>query len=167
MDHNIFLAINGLAGLSPILDSIGIFLADNFIYFFIVGIALLWLKRDLHLNIYVAFISALISRVVIVELIKQMVARPRPFEILDVHKLLIDEGSGKSFPSGHTVIFFSIAFAFWGTRWFWPLVVLATLASLSRIFVGVHYPLDVLVGAIIGALVSLILMRLLKNRILS
>ncbi len=169
MDHSIFLAINGLAGLSPILDSFGTFLAKNFIYFFVGLTAGIWFRREwgLQRRVYLAFVSAFISRVVIVELIKRTVARPRPFEILDVHQLLVDEGTGKSFPSGHTVIFFSIAFAFWGTRWFWPLLVLATLGSLSRIFVGVHYPADVLVGAIIGAAVSLILLRLFKSRILS
>jgi undecaprenyl-diphosphatase len=167
MDHSIFLAINGLAGLNPILDTIGRILAKEFIYVYAALVAAVWFWPQYQNRIYVAFASAFISRVIIVESIKRMVGRPRPFEILDVHQLLVDEGRGKSFPSGHTVIFFAIAFAFYGTRWFWPFFILATLGSLSRIFVGVHYPLDILVGAIIGAAASLLLLRLFKNKILS
>ncbi|OGE74276.1 MAG: hypothetical protein A3C49_02290 [Candidatus Doudnabacteria bacterium RIFCSPHIGHO2_02_FULL_42_25] len=164
MDYAIFEAINGLAGKSSFLDGFGIFLATVLIFIFLgfIGGLLANKQWNLRKRVYIAFISALISRVILVEIIKRLIDRPRPFEVLDVHQLLVDEGSGKSFPSGHTVIFFSIAFAFWGTRWFWPMFIIATLGSIVRIFVGVHYPSDILVGAIIGAAVSLVLLKLHK-----
>ena len=170
MDHQIFFAINGLAGKIHFLDSFGIAMAQILIFVFIgLVVGVWWFKdRSLKRNLWIAFLSALVSRVFIVEVIKRIVDRPRPFEvILSVHKLLVDEGSGKSFPSGHAVIFFSIAFAFWSTKWFWPLFTLAVIGSVARIFVGVHYPSDVLIGALIGAGTSLLLLSLFKKRILS
>lgn len=163
MDHQIFLAIHHLSRHNALLDKIGIFFASPFLYIFFAGILLLWLKKDWRSNVYVALASALISRGIIVEAVKRIVARPRPFEVLDIKSLLVDEGTLRSFPSGHTVIFFSFAFSFYGTKAFWPLIVLATLGSLSRIYVGVHYPTDILGSIVIAAVVVVVIRRLSKK----
>lgn len=167
MDHQLLLAINNLAGSHPILDKIGIFFAEHFLYLAVAGVVMLWFKRDLRVKVYTAFASVIVGRLVIVEIIKRLVDRPRPFEILNVHKLLVDEGSGKSFPSGHTVIFFSLAFAFYGTKYFWPLLILAGLGSLARIYIGVHYPTDVLASIVIAAVTVWLVRTLFKGRIFS
>ena len=92
-------------------------------------------------------------------LIKKFVERPRPCHDLDgvpvlenIH-LLVPCGSGYSFPSSHAVNAFAIAtFASnYFRRWAWAWFSIATLMSLSRVFVGVHYPSDIAGGAIIGA----------------
>ena len=163
MDHQIFLAINGLAEQSNFLDQIGIFFAENFLYFFLILVALLWLKTEWRSNVYAALLSAAVSRGVIVEMIKRMVARPRPFEILQVNQL-IEEDIKRSFPSGHAVIYFSLAFAFYGTRLFWPFIFLASLGSLARIFVGVHYPLDVLAGLLTAAVTVFLVRRFFETK---
>jgi undecaprenyl-diphosphatase len=86
------------------------------------------------------------------KLIKELVQRPRPCHILNDINLLINCGAGKSFPSSHAansmaaVIIFSL---FYRKHKYW-LPFLSILVGLSRIFVGVHYPLDVLVGWILG-----------------
>ena len=163
MDYTIFSAINGLAGQNSFLDQFGIFFAKYFLYIFL-GIALLLLyRKDLRNNVYAGIVSLLISRGIIVEIIKRVIARPRPFETLDVHLLLVDEGTRRSFPSGHTVMLFSLAFAFWGTRWFWPFFALAMIGSLSRVFVGVHYPTDILASIVIAAAVVWAIRRLFKK----
>lgn len=164
MDNQIFLAINGLAGLSNILDQVGIFFAKYFLYVFVAVVVALWFRRDLRKNVYIALISSFISRGIIVEILKRLIARPRPFEILNVHQLLVDEGTKRSFPSGHTVIFFSLAFAFWGTRWFWPFFILALIASMARVFVGVHYPTDILASVIIAVATVWVVSRLFKKK---
>lgn len=89
-------------------------------------------------------------------LLKQLVARPRPW--LEVAGLLplVEEGDPNSFPSGHTCAAFAFAGALLGTlpvRWGRVLALGAALAmGASRLYVGVHYPTDVLAGAVIGLL---------------
>ena len=169
IDHNIFYAINNLAGKNHLVDSLAVFLAGYVFVGFWVGVILaIWFKEpNFRINVYIAFGSALISRGV-VELIKRIIDRLRPYEALAaVHQLIADNEHRMSFPSGHAVIYFSFAFAFYGTKYFWPFFILACIASLARVFVGVHYPIDILAGAIIGTSISLIFLRLFKSQILS
>ncbi len=167
MNHQLFYAINNLAGRWPVLDKIGIFFADYFVYVSAVLLLLLWFNKKNRGYVELAFASAFFTRVVIVELIKRIFNRPRPEELLpNVHTFNIHE-YGYSFPSGHAVIYFSLAMAFWGTKYFWPFFVLAILGALSRIFVGVHFPIDILASFIIAWLTVWLFRRLFRNRILS
>lgn len=153
MNEQIFLAINGLANKSHFLDSLGIFFAEYFLYIFALIIVILWFAKPWRIYAYQALASAIISRLIIVEIIKRFANHPRPYEIVSgIKQLLVDTETGNSFPSGHTVIFFSFAFAFYGTKLFWPFVFLAALGSISRVFVGVHFPADVAASVIIAAL---------------
>lgn len=103
--------------------------------------------------------------------LKHLVARPRPW--LDVPGLihLVNEPDPNSFPSGHTCAAFSACMV-WAEvlkeRWQkWAAVILAFCMGLSRLYVGVHYPTDVLVGAIVGCLcawLSLTLMRYYEKK---
>jgi undecaprenyl-diphosphatase len=168
LDHRIFYAINNLAGKSHLLDVLGLFFANTFLYVFIVIIALLWFFKRLRPYVYLAFGSALVSRLIIVQALKVIFNHPRPYEILtQIHQLLPDGEHGMSFPSGHAVVYFSFALAFWGTEYFWPFFIGATLGSLARVFVGVHFPGDVLASFFIAWLTVWLLRRLFKNRILS
>jgi len=89
-------------------------------------------------------------------LLKPWIGRLRPCHVLDGINLLVGCGGGKSMPSSHAANAFGQALLFgWlyrPVRW-WLLAVAAVIA-LSRVFVGVHYPGDILVGAIIGSLVG-------------
>lgn len=94
--------------------------------------------------------------------IKPLVSRPRPchevggMPVLEGVRLLVNCGSGKSFPSSHAVNNFAMAtlFAFYYRRWSWAFFTWAMLVGLSRVAVGVHYPSDIAGGAIIGILVA-------------
>lgn len=166
MDHQIFLAINNLAGKNEVLDSFAVFLSGIFLYFFIAIVVGLWFREVYKDRTRVALVSALVSRGIVVELIKTLVDRPRPFELFEV-AALIEKEAGKSFPSGHAVIFFSFAFAFYGTKWFWPFLALATLASLARVYTGIHFPSDILASVVIAAITVWGVSILFKKRILS
>ena len=67
-----------------------------------------------------------------------------------------------SFPSGHATVSFACAttLALAVPRLTWPLFTLATLISFSRVYVGVHYPLDVLAGAALGVAIAIALRTL-------
>ncbi|HEX5429587.1 MAG TPA: phosphatase PAP2 family protein [Patescibacteria group bacterium] len=163
LDHNLFLTINGWAGHSAILDKIGTFVGgDYFLYLFGLAVILLWFNKRLRKNVYLAIVSGILARGIIAEVLKRLVHRPRPFQVLKVHQLIVDNEAGNSFPSGHAVAYFVFAFAFLGTEYFWPFFVAACIGSLGRVFVGVHYPLDVIAGAIIGAAITWIIQKSFK-----
>lgn len=162
MDQAIFNGINGLAGKSQVLDSLGIFFAE-YLFFALVGLVIiLWLYKSLsNRNVSLALVSILTIKL-LAEGLKHLIDRPRPFTVMEA-TLLIEKESGLSFPSGHTMVLFALAFSFYGTRWFWLFIILATLGSLARVFVGVHYITDVFGGIVIAALVVWGLKTLFKK----
>ena len=91
-------------------------------------------------------------------LLKPLVARPRPYTHRPDIVLLVKKLRDYSFPSGHAAASFAAASALAFSRWrHWrPAMVLAVLISLSRLYLYVHYPSDVLCGALLGTLCGLI-----------
>jgi undecaprenyl-diphosphatase len=89
-------------------------------------------------------------------LIKQAVERPRPFVPFPDPEPLVGTGSGYAFPSGHAATSFAAAtvLARAAPRLTPVLVVLAVAVAWSRVYVGVHYPGDVLAGALLGLAVG-------------
>ena len=84
-----------------------------------------------------------------------------------IHKMRPDGTDNESFPSGHTCASIGAALAmypFLERKWGIPLVILAVLISLSRLYVGVHYPTDVLGGAVVGAFAAWGAVRIVKRR---
>lgn len=101
-------------------------------------------------------------------LIKEWVQRPRPCHSIDgvpivpgIH-LLVNCGGGKSFPSSHAVNNYAVAtlFSFYFPKGRWAFIGWAALVALSRPAVGVHYPSDIVGGAVIGAVVAAIIIWL-------
>lgn len=86
-------------------------------------------------------------------LIKPLVARPRPYTFRQI-ELLVREPRDYSFPSGHTAASFAAAGAllFSRCRNWWAAMLLAVLIALTRLYLYVHYPTDVLAGALLGLL---------------
>jgi undecaprenyl-diphosphatase len=100
------------------------------------------------------------------EIIKILVREPRPFVALADRVTPLFQHGGihgglDSFPSGHATLFFALAVMVYkhDHRWGIVMFVLATLICLARIMAGVHYPLDILAGALLGMLVAGIMVR--------
>ncbi len=98
-------------------------------------------------------------------LLKEMIGRPRPYEVLpDIHKL-VGSGGG-SFPSNHAMnnAFIAVILSawFWRLRYLWW--GLALLIMFTRPYCGVHYPSDILGGAAIGTMAGFLTLRLLRAR---
>lgn len=89
-------------------------------------------------------------------LLKPLVARPRPCDVNPAVQLLIERPLDYSFPSGHTASSFAAAFAlyFSGKKLWIPVTILAGLIGFSRLYLYVHYPSDVLAGALIGVMLG-------------
>ena len=93
------------------------------------------------------------------QLIKPIVGRLRPCKTLEGLNVLVNCSGGKSFPSSHAANAFGQA-AIWLWRYpkfKWFFIIAAILISFSRVFVGVHYPFDILTGAAVGITCGLIM----------
>lgn len=159
VDLWLFSFLHGLAGVSPILDSIIVFFAAYFPYLLIlifVGLVFFsaYPKREKLEILFVTAFSSLVARFGAVELIRFFIHRPRPFLTLSFQPLLSE--SSWSFPSGHATFFFGMAMAvyLYNKRWGSWFFAAATLICLCRIISGVHYPSDILGGAFVGIVVA-------------
>jgi len=170
LDIIIFQKINNLVHISSFLDYIGIFLADYLEYFLIIlALFFLFLPKAKfvrkRLIIISAFISAIISRFFITEIIRFFYHRPRPYIVLESAQKIISENKDfSSFPSGHAAFFFALAMGiyFYNKKLGILFFIATILMGIARIFVGVHWPTDILGGAIIGIIFSVIINKIMK-----
>lgn len=110
--------------------------------------------------------TSVVSAYVVTYILKTMVHAPRPFVALaNIHPLII-ETPYDSFPSGHATAFFALAVSMYMYDKKWGIVffIIAILVSLSRVISGVHFPIDILAGAIIGSLVAYLVHKLLTKK---
>jgi undecaprenyl-diphosphatase len=92
------------------------------------------------------------------QVIKSYVGRLRPCHTLLDVRLLVGCGPGKSFPSSHAVNNFAMAtiLAYFYRKYQWYFWSFASIVAFSRVYVGVHYPLDIFGGALVGFVVGMI-----------
>ncbi|ACR43237.1 undecaprenyl-diphosphatase SepP [Saccharolobus islandicus] len=110
-------------------------------------------------------IGGFIIAIILGEVSKYVMAQPRPFLILHNVNLLVPEPTDYSYPSGHALIVSVGAMIVLLTLPYYisiPLLIEALLTSYSRVYIGVHWPLDVLTGWILGIAVALTAMNLEK-----
>lgn len=168
MDNSLFNFIYSLAGKWWPLDWLGIFFASYLGYFLILFATLILFKeKNRRRQIYAFSLTALsiiLARGIIAEIIRFFNYRSRPFLVLDVQPL-IDHSQSGSFPSGHAAAFFALALAvfYFNRKWGCWIFVLSLFMGLARIFVGVHWPSDILAGVLIGLASVLIIKKILPE----
>lgn len=152
LDAQIFTAIN--SSHTPALD----FFFSNIshlgsIFLWIFFLAVIFFRKDKKLFFELA--AAIIISVGISGFLKFTFVRPRPFDSLqNVH--LLDAKPDPSFPSNHAANAFAGAgiFSKHYKKFIWIFYFLAVLVSISRIYVGAHYPSDVIAGVLLGTGIS-------------
>ena len=160
LDQTLFYFINvDLA--NPVTDLImPIITSDNLLRVLYAGamLILLW-KGNSRLRWLVGFsaLTLLLADQMSSNFLKHWIARERPCHTLtDIH-LLVTCGSGFSMPSSHAANMFAQTglFALRYPKHRLYLFSAAVLVSLSRVFVGVHYPADIVVGAVVGLTIAI------------
>lgn len=113
-------------------------------------------------NVFLTVAATAVTMTAVNSLLKLAVQRERPPTVILDPEPLMEVPTTSSFPSGHASSSFACALvlARFAPRLTVPLFALAALIGFSRIYVGVHYPLDVLAGAALGLLVATALLRL-------
>ncbi len=156
IDLYLFNLVHDLAGASRLLDLVGIFLAKYLGYFLILAaIAFLLSEKSKFVsNSIFILLSLLLSRGLITETIRFIFPRMRPFAALNFEPLTNHLAASPSFPSGHAAFYFALAMALvvLNYRWKWWVLAATIVIGIARIFAGVHWPADILAGAVVGIL---------------
>ena len=124
----------------------------------VLSVGLLIPKKTRRVGV-LALVSLLFSALIDNVILKNVVARTRPYDVIEGLTSLVGAQKDYSFPSGHTGSAFAAAgvmFRGLPKKYGIPILVFACLMGLSRLYVGVHYPSDVLGGALIGAGIALL-----------
>lgn len=162
LDGQLLVSIQGLhtAWLDPVV-SVYTKLGDAGILFIALSLAMLLYKPTRKAGALA--LGAMILGLLVTNItIKPLLSRPRPWLDWPIVPL-VTEKDPNSFPSGHTCAAFAAGLS-WARAlpWRWgrmAAVAAAVLMGLSRLYVGVHYPTDVLVGAVIGSLCAWVVWR--------
>ena len=157
LDYVLFRYLNSWAGVSRTGDAVIVFFAQYLAYIFVVGFLIFlffWRRgREEKIRIFlVSFLAGAAARLGITELIRLFYHRPRPFLVAALHVRQLLADSEWSFPSGHAAFFFAMATAiyFYDKKWGIVFFAAALVMTVGRVMAGVHYPADILGGAMIG-----------------
>jgi undecaprenyl-diphosphatase len=169
MNNFIFFSLHNLANQHAVVDAVLVFLADTLPYLVIVftfiflvvhhdmsfkysGIQEIYNKFKESFFAFIVGLSALFSS----EILKSIFSVLRPFHVYpEVSNLFY--ATGYAFPSGHATFFMALAFSiyFLHKKIGLILILCAVLIGTARIMVGVHYPVDILGGYVLGIMIAI------------
>ncbi len=174
MSEGLFLFFYNFQGRHESLDSIIVFIGDilPFLILLVLGLFLLF-HRDSDSKIkffprrseaFVIFLTSF-SALLVSEFFKNIFKIIRPFDIIPgVENLFV--ASGYAFPSGHATFFMALALAvyFYHKKIGLFLFISAILIGTFRVIAGVHYPIDILGGFVLGTLIAILFNYLFNKK---
>ena len=148
------------------MNSAIIFLGEYFAYILVAGVLVFWWQnRKVHPRFLLQTIAAaILSRGIITEAVRLFWDRPRPF-IENSITPLIEHAASPSFPSGHAAFFFALGAIIYSYNKKAGMLFLlgVTILSVARVLAFLHWPSDILAGAIIGIASAFLAMQLSKR----
>ena len=161
MNYELFQKIHGLSGHNRILDDVMIFFTNDVFFVYAIALLAIWMIGNTTYKKSVLYaggtgILALLGNY----LITLVYYEPRPFVTHHVH-LLVPHAADASFPSDHATGAFAISIAMWirHRRLGAPMIIFAFLTGLSRVWVGHHYPFDVVGSMIVSVIVAAVVSK--------
>ncbi len=163
MNNEIFYIMYNLSTI-PIVANSALFLSYLFTYLLIFSLIIwaIFVSQKKMYNFSLLFLSG-ISSWLVANILKITMKINRPFVELGINPLHHEVGF--SFPSQHMAVFTALSVAMFliNKRAGFVFLIIAILIGFSRIIVGVHYPLDILGGLFVGALVGFIIIKIFKK----
>ena len=167
MNQSLFEFIHNFSGRGAVLDGLAIFFAQWLPYLLVLGFFVLvfyedGMRRKLYLFAEGA-LAIILARGIVTTTIHFFYYHARPFIVYGIAPLISESGS--SFPSGHAAWFFALAMTVWYANRKWGIwyFALATLMGIARIYAGVHWPYDIMGGAVIGVASGILIRWLLRS----
>jgi membrane-associated phospholipid phosphatase len=138
---------------NPLLDQCMPLISNGFVLWILLPLLLMIHKKTRKAGLLI--LLAMILDVVLCNgILKPLFHRTRPCDVNTAIQLLIHRPTDYSFPSGHTALSFAAVSGLWYSKayksWRMPALVFACLIAFSRLYLYVHYPSDVLIGALVG-----------------
>lgn len=132
------------------------FLGNAGMVWIVIGLLLLLSKKHRKIG-FLVLLGLLFGLIIGNGIVKNLVARPRPCWINPDFKLLISVPKDYSFPSGHTQasVIAATIITLYKKQWGWLVIPLSAVIAFSRLYLYVHFPSDVLAGAVMGILIGL------------
>jgi undecaprenyl-diphosphatase len=161
LNHTWFVLINAAPDAAPQSLSMATFLSDKVVYIIALGMIIAWVRKSeafkfALLDVVVSIVLALIFSWII----GAMWYHPRPFEI-GLGQKFIEHATNSSFPSDHATLLFSVALPLMAQKISrsWGMVVLALTLSVAwaRVYLGVHFPFDMIGGLVVAAISTTII----------
>lgn len=167
LDFYIFHQLNQFALKKLWLDTLFIFFAQYFEYI-LLFILLLFLVRNCKKYwpmVFLAFFAAFLARFGVTEIIRYLLPRFRPFVENSVNLLINYPVGEPSFPSGHASFYFALSTViyFYNKKAGIGFFLASFLIAISRVICGIHWPLDILIGALVGIFSGMLINLLYQN----
>jgi undecaprenyl-diphosphatase len=172
LDISLFKFFNGFSGQSENFDWVIVFFAEYVPYLMVAAFLIVLIfqkskfiqKSQFGLS---AAIAAIFSQYAIVSGIRFFYHHPRPFIAIENANKLFAE-TGYSFPSAHATLFFALSAVIYRENKAVGIIffVLSALMGMARVSAGVHYPFDILGGALLGTIAGFVSISLVKTYLL-
>ena len=148
------------------MNEVIVFLGEYLGYILLAGFLVFWLEnRKKHSRFLLeSFFAVALSRGLIAETIRFFWERPRPFVEQNITPL-IQHASSSSLPSGHATLFFALGtiLYFYNKKAGIVFLLGATIISVARVFAFLHWPSDIVAGAIIGIASAFLVVQLSRR----